>query len=56
MNPTILGVIGPGFLNQVPTFIRSVLFYVRKPNSIGNHLGPYSNNSGLVGTGYALLL
>ena len=22
MNPTILGVIGPGFLNQVPTLVR----------------------------------
>ena len=24
MNPTILGVIGPGFLNQVPTFLESL--------------------------------
>ena len=23
MNPTILGVIGPGFLNQVPTLVRN---------------------------------
>ena len=23
MNPTILGVIGPGFLNQVPTLMRA---------------------------------
>ena len=23
MNPTVLGVIGPGFLNQVPTLSRS---------------------------------
>ena len=34
MNPTILGFIGPGSLNQVPTFV------ARKPNQTGKPSGP----------------
>ena len=49
MNPTILGVIGPGFLNQVPTLLRNLdrLYsqnsgiHIRNPNK-----GPRFLNSG----------
>ena len=34
MNPTILGVIGPGFLNQVPTLVRTSVEKVPHPAQI----------------------
>ena len=34
MNPTILGVIGPGFLNQVPTLVFIVVPVVALTNCI----------------------
>ena len=38
MNPTILGVIGPGFLNQVPTLLVVAAPWVSGPGSIGLHI------------------
>ena len=33
MNPTIFGVIGPGFLNQVPTFCGFIGARLQSPNN-----------------------
>ena len=41
MNPTILGVLGPGFLNQAPTLSLSGIFYHKYLRLIRKYFRPY---------------